>query len=163
LESLLVNEPLLKARSPEVVGVSDGVDGLKALDSGPCDLVITDLLMPRMDGFQFCRELRKHRFGATVPVIVTSAIFRDVSTQVRLKKEVGEHQFFAKPYEIRDLIEAVNRILGASPRPVAVPAQIAESGKLSDRGAARLLLELAERKATGTLVLLRGKVKKEIG
>src|SRR5262249_50304926 len=77
LESLLANEASLKARNPEVIAAADGEAGLKALEKGPFDLVITDLLMPRVDGFQFCRELRKHKFGANVPVIVTSAIYKD--------------------------------------------------------------------------------------
>jgi CheY-like chemotaxis protein/tetratricopeptide (TPR) repeat protein len=167
LESLLTGEPSLKARAPEVVVAADGTEGLKALDKGPYDLVITDLLMPHMDGFQFCRELRRHQYGAHVPVIVTSAIYKDAGAQLRLRQEVGEHQFFAKPYEIRDLVKAVNRILDGGQLPPrkepAAPAETPESGTIADRPPPRLLLDLAERKATGTLVLLRGKVKKEIG
>jgi CheY-like chemotaxis protein/tetratricopeptide (TPR) repeat protein len=166
LESLLANEPSLKARSPEVVAANDGQEGLRALSTGPFDLVITDLLMPKMDGFQFCREVRKHRLGAQVPLIVTSAIYKDAATQIRLKKEVGDHLFFAKPYEIRDLIQAVNRILegrGGEPEPPVGLTEVAESGTLAERGTPRLLLDLSERRVTGVLALQRGKVKKEIG
>src|SRR5262249_45055462 len=148
LESLLAHEPSLAAYSTEVVVAADGEAGVKALDSGAFDLVITDLLMPRMDGFQFCRELRKHRLGAKVPVIVTSAIYKDSAAQLRLKKEVGEHQFFAKPYEIRDMVKAVRRVLEGGkkkdPTPaIGVPA-LAESGTLDERSPARLLLDLAD-------------------
>jgi CheY-like chemotaxis protein len=172
LESLLTHEPSMKARSPEVIAAADGELGLKALEKGPFDLIITDLLMPHMDGFQFCRELRKHKFGATVPVIVTSAIFKDQAAQIRLKQEVGEHQFFAKPYEIRDLVKAVNKILdgGKAPRKDPTPAvgvpivsDRPEMGTLGERVPARILLDFWERKLTGTLTITRGKVKKDVG
>ena len=123
LESLLANEPSLKARAPEVVLAADGEQGLKALDKGPWDLVITDLLMPHMDGFVFCRELRKHKLGAQVPVIVTSAIYKDASAQIRLKQAVGEHHFFAKPYEIRQLARVLCDVIGSDGRqPTEAPA-----------------------------------------
>ena len=131
--------------------------------------------MPRIDGFQFCRELRKHRFGAKVPLIITSAIYKDVATQLRLKKEVGDHQFFAKPYEMRDLVEAVRRIFDGGnrrkehapppPPPVSPPpppaiafeaaAAPSEKGTLADTSLPRLLLDLASRRASGTLTRAR--------
>jgi CheY-like chemotaxis protein len=174
LESLLTKEPSLAARSPEIIVAADGEAGVKALEKGPYDLVITDLLMPHMDGFEFCRELRKHPHGLKVPVIVTSAIFKDNAAQLRIKKEVGEHYFFAKPYEIKDLVKTVNRILdgGKAPPPRRDPTPAAgvpvlneppESGLSSDRAPPRVLLDLAERRASGTLVFTRGKVQKEIG
>ncbi|MGZ3443578.1 MAG: response regulator, partial [Polyangia bacterium] len=110
LEQLLTHEPSLAARSPEVVSAQDGQEGLAALDRGPYDLVISDLLMPRMDGFAFTRELRKHALGATVPLIVTSAIYKDPATIARLHAETGA-QFFAKPFQIRELLAAVKRLL----------------------------------------------------
>ncbi len=172
LESLLTKEPSLAARSPEIVVAADGQDGMVAIEKGPFDLVITDLLMPRMDGFQFCRELRKHRFGGKVPVIVTSAIFKDHAAQIRIREAVGDHHFFAKPYEIRDLVNTVNRIfdggkpLKKAPTPaigVPIVADKPESGSLAERTPARVLLDLSDRKVTGTLTVTRGKVKKDIG
>ncbi|MCU1282368.1 MAG: response regulator receiver protein, partial [bacterium] len=111
LEQLLTHEPSLAARAPEVVSAQDGKEGLAALDNGPYDLVISDLLMPRMDGFAFTRELRKHKHGGTVPLIVTSAIYKDQATIARLQAETGA-QFFAKPFQIRDILTAVKRLLG---------------------------------------------------
>ena len=165
LEQLLTHEPSLAARKPEVVSTQDGVEGLAALDKGPFDLVISDLLMPRMDGFGFTRELRKHKHGADVPLIVTSAIYKDQATISRLTAETGA-QFFAKPFQIKDILNAVKRLLGdgnhapapAPTRSTAMPTV----GSLADRRPPRLLLELWEKKTTGTLTLQRGKVKKEI-
>ena len=163
LEQLLKHEPSLAARAPEVVSAVDGKEGLTALDSGPFDLIISDLLMPRMDGFAFTRELRKHKHGAEVPLIITSAIYKDQATIARLQSETGA-QFFAKPFQIKDILGAVKRLLAHEPAPVkpAASAAMPTVGDLAERRPPRLLLELWEKKTTGTLTLQRGKVKKEI-
>jgi DNA-binding response OmpR family regulator/tetratricopeptide (TPR) repeat protein len=176
LEQLLTHEPSLAARSPEVVSAQDGKEGLAALDKGPYDLVISDLLMPRMDGFAFTRELRKHPHGGTVPLIVTSAIYKDQATIARLHAETGA-QFFAKPFQIREILAAVKKLLDVSPkiestrmaRPDVTPTGARKVtgaqptvGSLAERRPPRILLELWEKKTTGTLMLQRGKVKKEI-
>ncbi|HEX6836873.1 MAG TPA: response regulator, partial [Polyangia bacterium] len=164
LEQLLTHEPSLAARKPEVVSTQDGTDGLAALDKGPFDLVISDLLMPRMDGFAFTRELRKHKHGADVPLIVTSAIYKDQATIARLQAETGA-QFFAKPFQIKDILNAVKRLVGDgghAPAPATRSMAMPTVGSLADRRPPRLLLELWEKKTTGALTLQRGKVKKEI-
>ncbi|MCU1282679.1 MAG: response regulator receiver protein [bacterium] len=176
LEQLLTHEPSLAARAPEVVSAQDGKEGLAALDKGPYDLVISDLLMPRMDGFAFTRELRKHPQGGTVPLIVTSAIYKDQATIARLQSETGA-QFFAKPFQIRDILNAVKKLLDGAPkiessrlpRPDVTPTGARKLsgaqptvGSLAERRPPRILLELWEKKTTGTLLLQRGKVKKEI-
>ncbi|MCA1664160.1 MAG: response regulator, partial [Myxococcales bacterium] len=166
LEQLLSHEPSLAPRAPEVVSAVDGHDGLKALESGPFDLVISDLLMPRMDGFAFTRELRKHKYGAHVPLIVTSAIYKDQATIARLQAETGAH-FFAKPFQIKDIMAAVRRLLAsgekAAPPPAAIRSTVMPTvGSLAERRPPRILLELWEKKTTGSLALQRGKVKKEI-
>lgn len=165
LEQLLTHEASLAVRKPEVVSAQDGTEGLAALDTGPFDLVISDLLMPRMDGFGFTRELRKHKHGADVPLIVTSAIYKDPATIARLTAETGA-QFFAKPFQIKDILNAVKRLVGDgshAPAPSTTKSTAMPTvGSLADRRPPRLLLELWEKKTTGTLTLQRGKVKKDI-
>ncbi|HEX9101497.1 MAG TPA: response regulator, partial [Polyangia bacterium] len=165
LEQLLTHEPSLAARKPEVVLASNGTEGLAALDQGRFDLVISDLLMPRMDGFAFTRELRKHAHGADVPLLVTSAIYKDQAMIARLTAETGA-QFFAKPFQVRDILSAVKRLVGdGSPAPAPATTKstaMPTVGSLAERRPPRLLLELWEKKTTGTLTLQRGKVKKEI-
>ena len=150
LEQLLTHEPSLAARKPEVVCAQDGKEGLAALDSGPFALVISDLLMPRMDGFGFTRELRKHKHGADVPLLVTSAIYKDQATLARLQAETGA-QFFAKPFQIKDILNAVKRLLdsrGHAPAPATATTKstaMPTVGSLADRRPPRLLLELWEK------------------
>jgi CheY-like chemotaxis protein/tetratricopeptide (TPR) repeat protein len=181
LEQILTRDPSLATRAPEIVMAADGQEGLNALDQGPWDLVISDLLMPRVDGFGFTRELRKHKYGEKVPLIVTSAIYKDAATIHRLQTETGA-QFFAKPFQIKEMLAAVRRILdvgGSAGGPIQIaatrparpdvtptgqrrPPPQPQAGAIGDRLPPRLLLELFEQKVSGTLTLQRGKVKKDI-
>jgi two-component system, OmpR family, response regulator len=182
LESLLAKEESLAGKA-EVVTASDGKEGMDALEKGAFNLVISDLLMPRMDGFAFSRELRKHKHGASVPLIVTSAIYKDQATINRLQAETGAI-FFSKPFQVKELLAAVRKQLGtalpserAAPAPAPVIASAAPArkdpslklssghptmGNIAERLPPRMLLELWEQKVSGTLTLQRGKVKKEV-
>ncbi len=175
LESLLQHDPALAARGVEIVVAEDGKAGLEALEKGRPDLVVSDLLMPRMDGFTFCRELRKHKNGQGVPLIVTSAIYKDQATINRLHAETGA-EFFSKPFQVRELMATVRRLLGEPVQPAPKASAPGEppkarridsiglpvSGQLADRPPPRVLLDLAEQKGTGLLIFQRGKVCKEI-
>jgi CheY-like chemotaxis protein/tetratricopeptide (TPR) repeat protein len=168
-ESLFSHDPELAARGPELTLAEDGKEGLDALEKAKYDLVISDLLMPRMDGFTFCRELRKHANGKKVPLIVTSAIYKDQATLTKLHQETGA-EFFSKPFQVRELMTTVRRLLAKDHTgPVQIPRERKvssvsqpSSGDLKSRLPPRMLLDLAEQRATGTLTLMRGKVRKEI-
>ncbi|HZS39975.1 MAG TPA: response regulator [Polyangia bacterium] len=180
LESLLSKDPALADLSPEIVVTADGKDGLAAVEKQRFDLVISDLLMPRMDGFQFCRELRKHPNGTGTPLIVTSAIYKDPAALNKLQTDTGA-EFFAKPFQVRELLGLVRKLIAAerekqnpdkanAPKVLAaikpvdaapLPTSPAQSGKLQDRGPARLLLDFHEQRATGVLTVMRGKVRKD--
>jgi CheY-like chemotaxis protein/tetratricopeptide (TPR) repeat protein len=173
LEMLLTRERTLASQQPEILIAQDGKEGLAALEKGPVDLIISDLLMPRMDGWQFCKEVRKHPQGAKIPLLITSAIHRDQATITRLRTEYGA-DFFAKPFQVRELLEQVKRLLSgpvprgkpAPPATTAAPppaaAAAAQGGSLADRGPPRVLLDLWDARATGTLKLSRGKVVKSV-
>jgi DNA-binding NtrC family response regulator len=92
----------------QVDAASDGVEGLEHLMAVEYDLVLTDLVMPRMDGLELIRRVRGER--PEVPVIVLSgrAVFRDVVEAMR----AGAYDFIAKPVEdLEELAAVVDRAL----------------------------------------------------
>src|SRR5207237_4225802 len=108
--------------------------------------------------------------GQGVPLIVTSAVHKDTQTLQRLHHEVGA-QFFAKPFQVRELMAAVRKTLDRAEQGVRKdptgPVRVQEptpiqTGRVAERPPARLLLDLFDQRATGTLTVVRGKVKKEI-
>lgn len=75
------------------------------------DLVIADLLMPRVDGFALCQAIREHENGMHVPIIVTSAIWKQPELLDKLKTNFGV-AFVEKPFNIDELIATVKSMLG---------------------------------------------------
>ncbi|MDP6039790.1 MAG: response regulator, partial [Candidatus Latescibacteria bacterium] len=97
----------LSARNHKVHLASNGRDGLAILQHDPIDMVITDLKMPDINGFEVLREVRKTH--PTIEVIMITA-FGDVEGAVRAMRE-GAFDFFTKPFDVRDLHAALQRTM----------------------------------------------------
>jgi DNA-binding response OmpR family regulator len=91
----------------EVITAHDGVQGLeRALDESP-DLVVLDVMMPRMSGLEVCRQLRAKR--ASLPIIMLTARGQEVDKVVGL--ELGADDYVTKPFSIRELLARVKSVL----------------------------------------------------
>ncbi|MBV8632413.1 MAG: response regulator transcription factor [Silvibacterium sp.] len=91
----------------KVITAGDGIEGLqKALDESP-DLVVLDVMMPRMSGLEVCKQLRAKR--ATLPIIMLTARGQEVDKVVGL--ELGADDYVTKPFSIRELLARVKAIL----------------------------------------------------
>lgn len=83
----------------------DGLDGIdKAVKTRP-DLILLDILMPQVDGFEVCRRLRKIPETQNIPIIMLTAIKSPESLQKA--KEAGAQDYLAKPFESGELVEIV--------------------------------------------------------
>jgi DNA-binding response OmpR family regulator len=91
----------------QVITAGDGIEGLqKALDESP-DLVVLDVMMPRMSGLEVCKQLRAKR--ASLPIIMLTARGQEVDKVVGL--ELGADDYVTKPFSIRELLARVKAIL----------------------------------------------------
>src|SRR5437763_964250 len=93
----------LEAEAFEVDGADNGVDGLDRALRGSYDLVILDLLLPKVDGLTVLRELRRQR--ADLPVVVVSAR-ADLPTKLR-GFQLGANDYVAKPFAVDELLARV--------------------------------------------------------
>ncbi len=83
----------------------DGLDGIdKAVKTQP-NLILLDILMPQVDGFEVCRRLRQIPETKNIPVIMLTAIKSPESLQKA--KEAGAQDYLAKPFESEELVEIV--------------------------------------------------------
>jgi diguanylate cyclase (GGDEF)-like protein/PAS domain S-box-containing protein len=98
---------------------ADGAEALEVVRTQPPDLVISDILMPTMDGIEFVRRLRSDERTAELPVIFYTATYR-VREARELGLTCGVTAVLAKPAEPQEVLAAVNAALGAPP-PAAVP------------------------------------------
>ena len=88
---------------------SDGVDALEVLAKKNFDLIILDLVMPRMDGFEFLAELKNRKIN--IPVIVTTSLSQE--EDAKRAKDLGARDYFIKSdTPIADIVEHVKKVLG---------------------------------------------------
>jgi twitching motility two-component system response regulator PilG len=110
-ESLLKLESiLLTSRGFEVRGVSDGQAALAAIEEDIPDLMLLDIMLPDMDGFEICRMVKENERTRKIPVIMVTA--RKSSMDVQLSKEVGADAYITKPFKSAMLIETIQKFLG---------------------------------------------------
>ncbi len=107
---------ILEANGYEVVTAQDGIDGLNKLKEDKPDLMILDLLMPRLDGFGVCKELKDPRWAkyARIPIIILSSV-KEQASRRRYELETGLQldvdDYVEKPIEHTILLERVENIL----------------------------------------------------
>jgi CheY-like chemotaxis protein len=100
-----VLEDVLRAQGYEVVSAADGVDALERLDTGKVpDVIVTDLMMPKMDGWTLIKELHARASLADVPVIVMTA-----GGQAMLATAPAADAYVSKPFDVDHLLAAVER------------------------------------------------------
>lgn len=98
----------------QVTAVEDGVAALDCALRAIPDLVILDVMMPGMSGFEVCRELRQRPCTADVPVMLLTARAQEHDIDVGL--EAGAHDYIVKPFSVRELISRVgSRLEHGSP------------------------------------------------
>ncbi len=101
----------LQREGYEVDGAADGRVALQALREEPADLVITDIVMPEMEGIEVIQELR--RSFPQVKVIAISGGGRgDPQTYLQLAGKLGAQSWFVKPVDRRELLKTVGALLG---------------------------------------------------
>jgi DNA-binding response OmpR family regulator len=91
----------------------DGVDALEKIKQDPPDLVILDVMMPGIDGFEVCRELRSSQATAELPIIMLSA--RAHSRAVREGLDAGADKYLSKLTSRKELIQNIRELLEDSP------------------------------------------------
>src|SRR5690242_11239966 len=117
---------LLRHTGHQVLEAINGQDGLSKAHITHPDLIITDLLMPVMDGFEFVRLLRADAIHAHVPVIYCTATYLEASARA-LADACGPNHFLTKPFEPSTLLEVVESALGPdSNRQSTAPAPLPE-------------------------------------
>ena len=93
----------LRKEGYEAVGYADGLAALEGLKEEPADVVILDILMPRMDGLELCRRLRAA--SESLPILFLSS--RDEELDRVLGLELGADDYLCKPFSMRELIARV--------------------------------------------------------
>ena len=99
----------LQRRSFNVITAFNGVDGLIKAKYEQPDIIILDLMMPKMDGFEVCAKLKSDETTKRIPVIVFTAR-NDKDAHYKVFK-CGNDDYIVKPFKLPDLITKINKVL----------------------------------------------------
>ena len=86
----------------EVLEAADGAAGLERAQTDKPDLIVLDLMLPKMDGYQVCRSLKFDSRYKSLPIFILSA--RPGEQDKRLALEMGADDFIRKPYDLKELV-----------------------------------------------------------
>lgn len=106
----------------EVVVAVDGAEALAMFDEVQPDLVLLDVMLPKLSGIEVCRQLRKK---TQVPIIMVTAKSAEIDTVVGL--EVGADDYVTKPYRMRELTARIRAVLRRVPSPEATSLMTTDS------------------------------------
>ena len=116
----------LKRANYEVLIARDGEEALAQARREQPDLIILDLMLPRLDGLEVCRALRRER---DLPIIMLTARDAEVDRVVGL--ELGADDYVVKPFSVRELMARVKNVLRrTAPQPAATTAEPVRVGPL---------------------------------
>ena len=96
----------------EVLTALDGEQALEKARAEKPDLIVLDIMMPKLDGYETCKILKAEPETKDIPVILLSAKGRNVDQKIGF--EVGADDYITKPFSPRKLVERINAILGQS-------------------------------------------------
>ena len=110
-EELYLLETLLKWSSYDVVPATNGAEALEKLRAEGVDMIIADILMPVMDGFQLCREVKGDEELKDIPFVFYTATYTDERDE-ELALKVGADKFIRKPMEPEEFINIIKGVIG---------------------------------------------------
>jgi PAS domain S-box-containing protein len=124
-ENLYLLETLLEANGYESVSASNGAKALDIAKRDTPDLIVSDILMPVMDGFNLCRELKKDKVLCNVPFIFYTATYTDPKDEA-FALSLGADRFVLKPQEPDELLSIIEDTLKKTKSPAAVKEETVE-------------------------------------
>lgn len=153
----------LRKENFEVIEAENGVEGLQMVNDHLPDLVISDIIMPQMDGFEFCRKVRETSKSPMVPFMFLTSIDQ-VATELRGLRTGADDYLIKSNIKKEELVGKVSAMLQKSNEYKQAENQMQEGlyGKFSDLSLVDVFQLLIMNKKTGLLTITRDSDKAEI-
>lgn len=125
-ENIELLEAILESADYEVTSAVDGEHGLRRAESVLPDLIISDILMPNVDGFQFCHMVRKNPALTDIPFLFLTGAYVSADDE-KFAFELGANRFIRRPFQADELLETVRDVLESNPNTsLKMPADLDE-------------------------------------
>jgi CheY-like chemotaxis protein len=111
-KNMTLTKDILKISGYETIEAVDGRQGVEKAKSARPDLILMDIMMPKMDGYAACREIKADPATKNIPVIMLTAVGYDLNK--RLAKQMGADGYVTKPFSRQQLVDAITLLLGTS-------------------------------------------------
>ena len=120
-ESLLKLESiLLTSKGYLVTGVMDGRAALEEIRTNRPDLVILDIMLPEIDGFEVCKRIKENSETRDIPVVMLTA--KKSNQDVERGRQVGADAYITKPFRSARVMEVIEGLIGKQSQPSDQPA-----------------------------------------
>lgn len=119
--STLILERSLRKAGYETLSAKDGVEALEILGKQPCDAIVSDWMMPRMDGIELVHKIRTSIQPLPVLLIVTSLSMPEARTHAL---QAGADDYLAKPFAVPEILERLSNCLARRQQPEPLPSSI---------------------------------------
>jgi PAS domain S-box-containing protein len=133
---------MLNAEGLETLEATDGVQALALLREHRVDAIISDILMPNMDGYRLCHEVRRSPEWHHLPFIFYTSTY-DSGEDEKVALDMGADRFLRKPQPVRVIVQALQEIVSAGPRAFE-PIGPAHEAELMKEYSERLVYKLEE-------------------
>jgi CheY-like chemotaxis protein len=111
-KNMTLTRDMLKISGYETIEAVDGRQGVEKAKSAKPNLILMDIMMPKMDGYAACREIKADPATKNIPVIMLTAVGYDLNK--RLAKQMGADGYVTKPFSRQQLVDAISLLLGTS-------------------------------------------------
>lgn len=108
--NIVMLKSLFASSEYEIAVARDGEEGLATAKEITPDLILMDVMMPKMNGFKVCGLIKKENRLSQIPILMLSS--RASDDDVKLSKEVGANAYMIKPIDRKELSEKINELLG---------------------------------------------------
>ena len=109
----MVLRDFLHAYGYTLTVATTGIAGVARFHEEKPDLAIVDVLLPKLNGFEVCFEMKRTAHGKNTPVFLMSAIYKDIAhATVYAKRDLKAEAYLVKPFDLRALLSEVHRFLG---------------------------------------------------
>jgi PAS domain S-box-containing protein len=122
-QNLYLLETVLKSSGYEVTSAKNGVEAFALALENPPDIIVTDILMPNMDGFELCRRCKAHELLSQIPLMIYTATYTDPKDE-QFALSLGADRFVVKPQQPEVLLQIIQEVLAEPPKARQVSRKI---------------------------------------
>ncbi|MCX8015677.1 MAG: response regulator [candidate division WOR-3 bacterium] len=101
----------------QVIIAADGLEMFRALRSGKPDLIVLDVMLPKIDGFKLCGLIKNYEPYKEIPIIIFTARSGEESKEIALK--IGADAYITKPFDAKVLLDKINELLPKDTAPTS--------------------------------------------